>query len=193
MTVSLTMTRKDAPMKSVTCPHSATFARLIRESFAALGRAWSQLWFQSMTTMPLEIARMGVGAALLVHYCHGDPLSIRVLGRRWLMPLRLRCNTASRGHSIAVLLFFGALATGSPFTPYSCSAAPPSWSGGGHRGSNGSYWSARSPTTHRNPQLCIRGRHSYLLPAFHPVSRAGRTRNELGPRARRARGQTRKP
>jgi predicted DCC family thiol-disulfide oxidoreductase YuxK len=41
---------------------------LIREAFAATGRAWSQLWFQDTTTMPLEVARMGIGAALLIHY-----------------------------------------------------------------------------------------------------------------------------
>jgi predicted DCC family thiol-disulfide oxidoreductase YuxK len=42
-----------------------TFAR---DFFADLGRAWSQFWFQSSPTSPLEIARIGVGAALLVNY-----------------------------------------------------------------------------------------------------------------------------
>src|SRR3972149_2056855 len=85
MTVSLTMTRKSAKKR-----HMLTlemFARLIRESFAALGRAWSQLWFQSMTTMPLEIARMGLGAALLVHYSLAIPYLFEFWSDAGFMPL----------------------------------------------------------------------------------------------------------
>jgi len=31
-------------------------------------RGWQQLWFQDKSTTPLEITRMGVGAAMLLHY-----------------------------------------------------------------------------------------------------------------------------
>jgi predicted DCC family thiol-disulfide oxidoreductase YuxK len=36
--------------------------------FAAIERAWSRLWFQSTVTTPLELTRIGIGAALLIHY-----------------------------------------------------------------------------------------------------------------------------
>jgi len=49
------------------------FANFCREAFAGLNRAWSQLWFQSTPTSPLELARMGVGAALLFHYAMATP------------------------------------------------------------------------------------------------------------------------
>ena len=68
-------------------PALTTFARLIRESFAALGRAWSQLWFENMTTMPLEIVRMGLGAALLVHYSMAIPYLFEFWGDTGFMPL----------------------------------------------------------------------------------------------------------
>ena len=42
--------------------------RFIRNVFAALGRTWSWFWFQSSVTTPLELTRMGVGAAILLHY-----------------------------------------------------------------------------------------------------------------------------
>ena len=39
-----------------------------RDFFADLGRAWSRFWFQPSPTSPLEIGRIGIGAALLVNY-----------------------------------------------------------------------------------------------------------------------------
>jgi predicted DCC family thiol-disulfide oxidoreductase YuxK len=50
-----------------------TFARFGRERFAALGQAWSQFWFRERPTSPLELARMGIGAALLIHYGLATP------------------------------------------------------------------------------------------------------------------------
>ncbi len=50
-----------------------TFTRLVRDTFAALGRAWSQVWFQDSPTSPLDITRIGVGAAVLLHYTLATP------------------------------------------------------------------------------------------------------------------------
>lgn len=47
--------------------------RFVRDSFAALGRVWSQIWFQDSPTSPLEIARIGIGAAMLIHYSLASP------------------------------------------------------------------------------------------------------------------------
>ncbi|SHN79074.1 Predicted thiol-disulfide oxidoreductase YuxK, DCC family [Bradyrhizobium erythrophlei] len=50
-----------------------TLTRLLRDTFAALGQAWSQLWFEDSPTTPLEITRIGVGAAMLLHYTLAIP------------------------------------------------------------------------------------------------------------------------
>lgn len=52
---------------------SLTLAQKGRAALAALGRTWSQIWFQSCRTTPLEITRVGVGAALLLHYGRATP------------------------------------------------------------------------------------------------------------------------
>jgi predicted DCC family thiol-disulfide oxidoreductase YuxK len=39
-----------------------------RETFAAIGQAWSSIWFQDSSTAPLEIVRIGIGAAVLFHF-----------------------------------------------------------------------------------------------------------------------------
>jgi predicted DCC family thiol-disulfide oxidoreductase YuxK len=36
-------------------------------------RAWRRLWFQDKSTSPLEIARMGIGAAMLLHFGLASP------------------------------------------------------------------------------------------------------------------------
>ena len=67
----------------------ARIIHLIRETFAAIGRAWSQLWFQDTTTMPLEVARMGIGAALLVHYSMATRHLFEFWGDEGFLPLAL--------------------------------------------------------------------------------------------------------
>ena len=64
----------------------ATLARAGRESFVALGRAWSQIWFQPRPTTPLEIARIGVGSAILFHYGMATPFLFVFWGDTDWMP-----------------------------------------------------------------------------------------------------------
>ncbi len=47
--------------------------RNIHDTFASLNRTWSQIWFQESATTPLEITRIGIGAALLLHYAQATP------------------------------------------------------------------------------------------------------------------------
>jgi predicted DCC family thiol-disulfide oxidoreductase YuxK len=63
-----------------------TFAR---NRFAAFGRAWSRLWFQSSVTTPLELARIGLGAALLLHYGQATPFILDFWGDTGWMPREL--------------------------------------------------------------------------------------------------------
>ena len=64
----------------------ATLARSGRESFVALGRAWSRIWFQPSSTTPLEIARIGVGSAILFHYAMATPFLFVFWGDTDWMP-----------------------------------------------------------------------------------------------------------
>jgi predicted DCC family thiol-disulfide oxidoreductase YuxK len=57
-----------------------------RKIVAALGAAWSRLWFQSRPTTPLEIARMGIGALLLIHYILATPYLFLFWGDDGVMP-----------------------------------------------------------------------------------------------------------
>jgi hypothetical protein len=57
-----------------------TLTRLVRDTFAALGRAWSRLWFQDSPTTPLEITRIGVGGAVLLHYALATPRVLDMWG-----------------------------------------------------------------------------------------------------------------
>jgi predicted DCC family thiol-disulfide oxidoreductase YuxK len=67
-------------------PGLATLARLGRASLTAVGRGWSQLWFQDSPTAPLEAARIGIGAALLCHYAMVTPYLLVFWGDAGWMP-----------------------------------------------------------------------------------------------------------
>ena len=54
-------------------PWPVTLARSIGEKLTAFDQAWSRFWFQSAPTTPLEICRIGIGAALLVNYGMATP------------------------------------------------------------------------------------------------------------------------
>src|SRR5436190_4517992 len=70
-------------------PGLAALVRFGRPFFAALDQAWSQLWFQSASTMPLEITRMGIGGALLLHYGFAIPRLFEFWTDAGWMPLSL--------------------------------------------------------------------------------------------------------
>ena len=53
--------------------YPVTLFRLPRDTLAALDRTWSRIWFQDLSTGPLELARIGVGAAMLLHYTLAIP------------------------------------------------------------------------------------------------------------------------
>jgi predicted DCC family thiol-disulfide oxidoreductase YuxK len=64
----------------------ATLARFLRGSLAALARAWSEIWFQPSSTTPLEIARIGIGSAILIHYAMATPFLFVFWGDTGWMP-----------------------------------------------------------------------------------------------------------
>jgi len=69
------------PQVSLTPARKVTFAPLIR--------AWSQLWFRDKSTSPLEITRIGVGVALLLHYGIATPYLLTFWGDDGWVPRAL--------------------------------------------------------------------------------------------------------
>ena len=67
-------------------PRLAAVVRLGRETIACIGQAWSCFWFQNSTTTPLEIVRIGIGAAVLFHYAMGTPFLFDLWGDSGWMP-----------------------------------------------------------------------------------------------------------
>ncbi len=84
------------------------FARFGRQTFAAVGQAWSRIWFQSKPTSPLEIARMGVGAALLVNYGLATPYLFLFWGDEGWMPRELVFEYTTNSWAQSVFFYFTA-------------------------------------------------------------------------------------
>jgi hypothetical protein len=85
-----------------------TFVRFGRETVAAVGQAWSQLWFQSRPTSPLEITRAGVGAALLVNYGLATPYLFLFWGDEGWMPRSLLFDDTTNPWARSVFFYFTA-------------------------------------------------------------------------------------
>jgi predicted DCC family thiol-disulfide oxidoreductase YuxK len=79
-----------------------------RDFFANVGRAWSQFWFQSSLTSPLEIARIGVGAALLVNYGAASAYLFDFWGEAGFVPRDLVWGDRTDGWVQSVFFYFSA-------------------------------------------------------------------------------------
>jgi predicted DCC family thiol-disulfide oxidoreductase YuxK len=88
-------------------PGPVTLARL-RAGFATLGRAWSRFWFQERPTSPLELARIGLGAALLLHYGMATPYLLDFWGDAGWMPRDLALESADDAWTQSVFFYFTA-------------------------------------------------------------------------------------
>ena len=112
-------------------------ARGAGKAYAAAERVWSRLWFVERPTTPLELVRIGIGAAVLLNYREGRPYLLDFWGDAGLMPRAMvfRKQTLGRNRFSFISRRRG---NGSPFMSFFCSAALPSRSGGGRHGSSGS-------------------------------------------------------
>jgi len=79
-----------------------------RDFFANVGRAWSQFWFQSSLTSPLEIARIGVAAALLVNYGAASAYLFDFWGEAGFVPRDLVWGDRTDGWVQSVFFYFSA-------------------------------------------------------------------------------------
>jgi predicted DCC family thiol-disulfide oxidoreductase YuxK len=63
----------------------ATPLRLGREALAPFAQAWSWFWFQPTTTVPLDVVRIGLGAAVFFHFGMATPFVLDLWGdARWM-------------------------------------------------------------------------------------------------------------
>jgi predicted DCC family thiol-disulfide oxidoreductase YuxK len=86
----------------------ATLASLARATLAAVGGAWSRFWFQDSLTAPLEIVRIGIGAALLCHYAMVTPYLLYFWGDAGWMPRAMALHYISDPWMQSVFLYFTA-------------------------------------------------------------------------------------
>jgi predicted DCC family thiol-disulfide oxidoreductase YuxK len=63
-----------------------TLARWGRDIIAGHVEAWSRFWFADQPTTPLELARIGVGLAMLLHYALATPYLFELWGDAGWMP-----------------------------------------------------------------------------------------------------------
>ena len=80
--------------------------RLIREIFAGVGAVWARIWFQRRATSPLEITRIGIGAALLIHYGLGTPNLFFFWGDSGFAPHDFYYNEATDPWVQSLLFYF---------------------------------------------------------------------------------------
>ncbi len=87
---------------------AVTLARVSREIVSGLAQAWSQIWFQSSPTTPLEITRIGVGAAMLINYALATPHLFLFWGDDGWMPRALLFDVNNDAWSQSVFFYFTA-------------------------------------------------------------------------------------
>lgn len=75
---------------------------------APLSRLWSRVWFQDRPTSPLEIARIGIGAGLLLHYALASPYLFLFWGDDGWLPRALLAEDALDPWTQSVFFYFHA-------------------------------------------------------------------------------------
>jgi len=83
-------------------------ARIVRETIAAFGATWSRFWFEPRSTMPLEIVRIGVGAAVLFHYGMATPFLFDLWGDTGWVSRDVALEQLSSPWMQSVLFYFTA-------------------------------------------------------------------------------------
>jgi hypothetical protein len=86
----------------------AALARFGRDMMAAVGDGWFRFWFQSRSTTPLELARIGIGAALLLHYAMATPYLLEVWGDAGWMPRSVALENLEDPWRQSVFFYFAA-------------------------------------------------------------------------------------
>lgn len=97
-----------APAQAPWARMQGTLARVTEILWARLNRAWLRIWFKNRSTLPLEIARMGLGAALLFHYSMATPHLLTFWGDAGWLPRALLAETVPNAWVQSVFFYFSA-------------------------------------------------------------------------------------
>jgi predicted DCC family thiol-disulfide oxidoreductase YuxK len=79
-----------------------------RRILAGLGYVWWRIWFRNRPTTPLEIARMGIGAALLINYGLATPYLFDFWGETGWMPLSVASGYSDSPWRQSLFFYFSA-------------------------------------------------------------------------------------
>ena len=82
--------------------------RFVRNLLDGLAAAWRQIWFTPSATTPLELTRIGLGAALFVHYALATPYVTLFWGDAGLMPRSLLAKESTNPLAQSLFFYFGA-------------------------------------------------------------------------------------
>ena len=85
---------------------AVTFPRRARTMLAAFAVAWDRLWFAKQTTLPLELARIGIGAALLLNYGSASPHILEFWGEAGWMPQVVAAHYADDPWMQSIFFYF---------------------------------------------------------------------------------------
>lgn len=88
-------------------PSSSIQSRAVR-LFAPLNRLWARIWFQERSTTPLEIIRIGLGAAMLLHYAFATPHVLTFWGDDGWMPRSALAESMADPWVQSVMFYFSA-------------------------------------------------------------------------------------
>jgi predicted DCC family thiol-disulfide oxidoreductase YuxK len=73
-----------------------------------LGAVWDRIWFQDRPATPLEISRIGIGAAMLLHYALASPYLLTFWGDEGWLPREFLAEKPPDGWTQSVFFYFTA-------------------------------------------------------------------------------------
>src|ERR1700712_2321748 len=90
-TPSLSKQKRCEPFRArvANVPASAASRNRFQRVTDRIGLLWQSIWFQDSPTTPLEISRIGIGAAMLLHYILATPYLFTFWGDDGWMPRTL--------------------------------------------------------------------------------------------------------
>src|SRR6266436_1547298 len=84
----------------------ATLAYFGNRTLTGLGNVWSRIWFQPMSTVPLEIIRIGIGTLIFLHYAMATPYLFEFWGNTDWMPLDVAISYGYPPWTQSLLFYF---------------------------------------------------------------------------------------
>jgi predicted DCC family thiol-disulfide oxidoreductase YuxK len=172
-----------------------TLARCGRTAFTAIDRAWSRFWFQNSATSPLELARIGIGGALLVNYSLAAPYLFDFWSDSGWIPREIPLKEVADSWAYSVLFCFTAPWHWIAFHSLFLQCCFAFMVDGGMANVVGQVDRSGRPDFLRlsQPRDFLRRRPDSCESAVYPVSCADRKSVEPRPGTRRPRGQAAKP